>query len=98
MLLKLLLCYSISHHGILEIIFEINISHLMLISVECPDFKKGVLALAHILNVTPHPDHLITLQAVSKVVRERLSQDALDNPSKFIVKVFLNLRFKINKF
>ncbi|KAK3917972.1 RNA transcription, translation and transport factor protein [Frankliniella fusca] len=53
---------------------------------ESADFKKGVLTLAQILNITPHPDHLITLQAVSKVVRERLSQEALDNPNNIIVK------------
>lgn len=53
---------------------------------DSPDFKKGILALAQLLNITPHPDHLITLKAVSKVVRERLSQEALDNPSNIIVK------------
>ncbi|XP_034250804.1 RNA transcription, translation and transport factor protein isoform X2 [Thrips palmi] len=53
---------------------------------ESSDFKKGVIALAQILNITPHPDHLVTLKAVSKVVRERLNQDALDNPSNIIVK------------
>lgn len=53
---------------------------------ESPDFKKGVIALAQILNITPHPDHLITLKAVSKVVRERLSQEALDNPNNIVVK------------
>lgn len=53
---------------------------------ESPDFKKGILALAQILDVTPHPDHLVTLKAVSKVVRERLSQEALDKPNNIIVK------------
>lgn len=55
--------------------------------VESADFKKGVTALAQVLNITPHPDHLITLKAVSKVVREKLNQDALDNQSNIIVKV-----------
>ncbi|XP_049858216.1 RNA transcription, translation and transport factor protein isoform X1 [Schistocerca gregaria] len=53
---------------------------------ESPDFKKGVNALAQLLNVTAHPDHLITLKAISKVVCQRLSADALENPQSVIVK------------
>nr|CAD7439104.1 unnamed protein product [Timema bartmani] len=50
------------------------------------DFKKGVNALAQLLNVTAHPDHLITLKAVSKVVQRRISAEALENPDSVIVK------------
>nr|CAD7393752.1 unnamed protein product [Timema cristinae] len=50
------------------------------------DFKKGVNALARLLNVTAHPDHLITLKAVSKVVQRRISAEALENPDSVIVK------------
>ncbi|KAJ8881666.1 hypothetical protein PR048_018152 [Dryococelus australis] len=53
---------------------------------ESLDFKKGVNTLAQLLKVTPHPDHLITLRAVSKVVRRRLSAEALENPDSVIVK------------
>ncbi|KDR10556.1 UPF0568 protein C14orf166 homolog [Zootermopsis nevadensis] len=50
------------------------------------DFKKGVNTLAQLLQITSHPDHLITLKAVSKVVCQRLSAEALENPSSVIVK------------
>ncbi|PSN35874.1 UPF0568 protein [Blattella germanica] len=53
---------------------------------DSPDFKKGVNALAQLLRVTQHPDHLITLKAVSKVVCQRLSAEALENPDSVIVK------------
>lgn len=53
---------------------------------ECADFKKGVNALAQLLNVTQHPDHLITLKAISQVVCQRLSAEALENPSTVVVK------------
>jgi len=50
------------------------------------DFKKGVNTLAQLLHVSSHPDHLITLKAVSKVVCQRLSAEALENPERLIVK------------
>lgn len=53
---------------------------------EGEDFKRGVNTLAQLLHVTQHPDHLITLKAVSKVVCQRLSSEAIENPSNFIVK------------
>ncbi|KAF4526597.1 hypothetical protein B566_EDAN006412 [Ephemera danica] len=52
-----------------------------------PDFKAGVNALAKLLNITCHPDHLITLKAVSKVVAARLTPEALENPHTVIIKV-----------
>nr|CAD7401444.1 unnamed protein product [Timema poppensis] len=54
--------------------------------IDSVDFKKGVNALARLLNVTAHPDHLITLKAVSKVVQRRISAEALENPDSVIVK------------
>jgi len=45
-----------------------------------PDFKSGIASLAECLGVPPHPDPLVTLQALSHVVTTRLSQQALDNP------------------
>lgn len=56
--------------------------------VESDEFKKGVNSLALMLNVTCHPDHLITLQAISKVVCEKLNSDALKNPDLVIPKVY----------
>lgn len=43
--------------------------------------------LAQLLRVSSHPDHLITLKAVSKLVGQRLSAEALENPERLIVKV-----------
>lgn len=43
--------------------------------------------LAQLLKVSTHKDHLVTLRAVSKVVSERLSADALENPDRVVVKV-----------
>lgn len=51
-----------------------------------PDFKAGVNALAKLLNIACHPDHLITLKAVSKVVAARLTPEALENPHTVIIK------------
>jgi RLL motif-containing protein 1 len=38
-----------------------------------PDFKKGVATIASMLQLPRHPDHLVTLAAISKLVQERLS-------------------------
>jgi len=45
-----------------------------------PEFKAGVEALAEYLKVTKHPDHLITLQAVCKLVSQRYNAKAVENP------------------
>lgn len=47
------------------------------LNFEDADFKAGVDRLANILNIARHPNHLITLQAISKLVSERLSVDNL---------------------
>ena len=60
---------------------------LGIVTVDNADFKKGVNTLAQLLRVSPHPDHLITLKAVSKLVCQRLSAEALENPESLIVKV-----------
>ncbi|XP_014671871.1 PREDICTED: UPF0568 protein C14orf166 homolog isoform X1 [Priapulus caudatus] len=43
-----------------------------------PDFKAGVTSLAQLLQIPRHPDHLVTLKAVTKLISERLSPDALE--------------------
>lgn len=48
---------------------------------------EGINALAKILNVTQHPDPLITLKAVSKLVTKRLTQHAREHPNEYIIKV-----------
>ena len=34
----------------------------LLLSVNDPDFKAGVASLAQLLNIPPHPDHLVVLK------------------------------------
>lgn len=53
-----------------------------------PEFINGVNSLASTLKVAKHPDHMVTLKAISKVVRERLSPQCLKNPNSIIVKVY----------
>jgi len=45
-----------------------------------PEFKAGVESLADFLKVTKHPDHLITLQAICKLVSTRYNAKAIENP------------------
>ncbi|EGI67192.1 PREDICTED: UPF0568 protein C14orf166 homolog [Acromyrmex echinatior] len=40
-------------------------------------FKKGINSIAKLLNVPKHSDHLITLQACSKLVCNKLNTDAI---------------------
>lgn len=56
-----------------------------------PDFVEGVNTLASKLKIMSHPDHIITLQAVCKIIRSRLSQEALSSPSSVIVEVSIKL-------
>ncbi|XP_015589258.1 RNA transcription, translation and transport factor protein [Cephus cinctus] len=53
---------------------------------ESNDFKNGVNVIAKILQVPQHPNHLITLEACSKIVCKRLNPSALENPNSVIVK------------
>jgi len=50
------------------------------IDFNAPEFKAGVESLADYLKVTKHPDHLITLQAICKLVSTRFNTKALQNP------------------
>uniref|UniRef100_A0A1B6E935 RNA transcription, translation and transport factor protein n=1 Tax=Clastoptera arizonana TaxID=38151 RepID=A0A1B6E935_9HEMI len=53
---------------------------------ESSEFKDGVNSLAKLLNVNPHPDHLITLRALSRLVCKRLNTDAIENPDLVVPK------------
>lgn len=53
---------------------------------DCKEFKEGVSALAKLLDIQEHPDHLITLEACSKLVRKKLSPSVVQNPNAFIPK------------
>ncbi|XP_051166664.1 RNA transcription, translation and transport factor protein [Leptopilina boulardi] len=48
------------------------------------EFKEGVSALAKLLDIQEHPDHLITLEACSKLVSKKLSPSIVKNPNAFI--------------
>jgi len=49
-----------------------------------PEFKAGVENLADFLKITKHPDHLITLQSICKLVSTRLNPKAIQNPAAVI--------------
>lgn len=65
------------------------------ITVESADFKNGVNKLAALLKITTHPDHLVTLQAISKVVTERLNAECVKNPNAVVPKVCYLLYFRL---
>ncbi|CAH1955070.1 unnamed protein product [Acanthoscelides obtectus] len=52
------------------------------------EFVDGVNELAKILNTVPHPDPLITLRAVRKVIVKRMAPDCVEHAEKYIVKDF----------
>lgn len=56
------------------------------IDFDSAEFKTGVNTLAQMLKITPHPNHLITLRAISKLVSQRLSSEAIENPDAVIPK------------
>jgi RLL motif containing protein 1 len=43
----------------------------------------GVNALSDILRIPKHPDHLITLEAICSLVKERLDPEVLKDSTKF---------------
>ena len=45
--------------------------------VHSKDFESGVRNLASLLHIPYHPDHLVSLMAISRVVKQNLSNDAL---------------------
>lgn len=59
--------------------------------VQSKEFAEGISRVAKLLNITPHYDGIVTLQAVAKVVQTRLSAEAQANPNDIIVKVSLHL-------
>lgn len=49
---------------------------------ESSEFKGHVKALAQLLGVSPHPDHLETLSAVCTVIQNSFSPEALEKQNK----------------
>ncbi|XP_068231731.1 RNA transcription, translation and transport factor protein [Palaemon carinicauda] len=62
----------------------VNTNPLDALDFQSAEFRDGVNNLAKQLNITPHADHLVTLKAVSKLIRTRLSAEALQNPGEFV--------------
>lgn len=57
------------------------------ILVNSNDFKEGVEKLADLLNISKHPDHIITLEAIHTFITKRLNAEAIKNPSIVLPKV-----------
>lgn len=53
-----------------------------MVIVGSKDFIAGVNQLADMLQVTRHPDHLITLQGVCALIQEKFNQEALKNANR----------------
>lgn len=49
------------------------------------EFAEGVLVIARLLKLTPHPDPLLTLEACSKMIKARLNMDVQANPQEYII-------------
>jgi len=47
------------------------------ISGDDPDLKAGITSVSKLLNLPHHDDHMVLLQAISKMVESRLSSDAI---------------------
>ncbi|KAK4885228.1 hypothetical protein RN001_001499 [Aquatica leii] len=50
------------------------------------DFENGVKAIAQMLQILSHPDPLITLKAISKLICNRLNNNAIKNPEDYVIK------------
>lgn len=50
------------------------------------DFKSGVNNLATLLKVTKHPNHLMTLKAISRLIQQKLNSEVIKNPSAAMIE------------
>ncbi|XP_058796781.1 RNA transcription, translation and transport factor protein [Phymastichus coffea] len=50
------------------------------------EFKNGVNIIAKLLRVPQHPNHLVTLEACSKLICKRLNHNAVQNPNSVIIR------------
>lgn len=55
------------------------------IDFSSPTFAEGILVIARLLKLTPHPDPLLTLEACSKMIKNRLNVDIQANPQEHII-------------
>ncbi|CAG7836065.1 unnamed protein product [Allacma fusca] len=51
-----------------------------------PEFIEGVNTIANILEISKHPNHLLTLEAIVKLVRTRMTKQAVENPDTVVAK------------
>ncbi|KAL4104582.1 hypothetical protein QTP88_019876 [Uroleucon formosanum] len=56
------------------------------LDVNSSDFKEGIEKLADLLNISKHPDHKITLEAIHKFIIKRLNEEVINNPSSILPK------------
>lgn len=54
--------------------------------------KNDIEKLADLLNICKHPDHTITLEAISKFVLNRLNKHVIEDPSTVLPKVNIDTR------
>lgn len=62
----------------------VNTNPLDSLDFKSTEFRDGVNKLAVQLGVTQHPDHLVTLKAISKLITSRLSTEAMQSPGEVI--------------
>jgi len=75
--------------------FTINLNEFL---VRSQEFTDRINQLAKVLNITPYPNSLVTLQAVRKVICTRLAPECVEDPTKVILEVncYVKLTF-LNK-
>lgn len=57
------------------------------------EFRKGVNALADMLQIIPHPDHLVTLEAIcTLIVRSLSSENNLNNNKEVLFSLILGIK------
>lgn len=49
---------------------------------DSPDFKAGIISLASLLQVPPHPDHKEQLKAICLLIRDKFSKEAIASSGK----------------
>lgn len=84
-------------------LLELLILIILYLLVYSNEFKTGTYALAKLLRIPRHPNHLVTLKACSKLVQKRLNPECLRNPNSKIVRgkpfpiMDINAGFQLNK-
>ncbi|XP_050425894.1 RNA transcription, translation and transport factor protein [Adelges cooleyi] len=56
------------------------------LDVNSCEFKEGVESLADILNISKHPDHIVTLEAIRTLIAKRLNEECIKDPLSVLPK------------